>query len=403
MGKIENGWRRGASRRQALAQLAGMVAGSALLQSQQDPFRDHSRIPGIDELRNTVDFEPVAFAKLPRSEYDNSSLGAESEFTLRRNREAFDWVEIIPQAVVDVSKVDASTEVLGIKLTYPLFVAPSGSQGALHPEGEMGMHRGATAAANTPMIVSNAMSFPMDEIGKAATGPLWFQLYAAETADENRDVVSKAVDAGAKAVAVTVDVQYDSLRERVEHDRNLVATSKGAGGGRRARAKRAAGQEIPYRVIPHHPWVAWSILDQLRTITKVPLLLKGILTAEDAKLAVEHGADGIIVSNHGGRYLDYAPATLEALPEIVDAVRGRIPVLVDGGFRRGSDVFKALAIGAKAVCLGRAPRWGLAAYGPAGAQRILEIVQNELLLAMAQAGRPTLASINRSAIKTEFL
>ena len=140
----------------------------------------------------------------------------------------------------------------------------------------------------------------------------------------------------------------------------------------------------------------------MRKFTKVPLLAKGILTAEDARLAVERGLDGIVVSNHGGRYLDYAPSTLEVLPEIVDAAGGRLPVLIDGGFRRGSDVLKALALGAKAVALGRVPRWGLAAYGAPGVQRVLEIVQAELVLAMAQTGRSTLQAINRTAVRTDF-
>ena len=199
---------------------------------------------------------------------------------------------------------------------------------------------------------------------------------------------------------MTVDVQYTSHRERVLHDRHLAGAS--AAGDRPRTRRRAAQAPSPYSINGQAPYMDWRLIDQLRGFTKVPLLLKGILTAEDALLAVERGVDGIVVSNHGGRYLDYAPSSLEVLPEIVDAVKGRMPVLIDSGFRRGSDILKALALGAKAVCLGRVPRWGLGAYGAQGVQRVLEILQNELALAMAQAGRPTLDGLDRTAVRTHF-
>ena len=199
---------------------------------------------------------------------------------------------------------------------------------------------------------------------------------------------------------MTVDVQYTSHRERVLHDRHLAGAS--AAGDRPRTRRRAAQVPSPYSINGQAPYMDWRLIDQLRGFTKVPLLLKGILTAEDALLAVERGVDGIVVSNHGGRYLDYAPSSLEVLPEIVDAVKGRMPVLIDSGFRRGSDILKALALGAKAVCLGRVPRWGLGAYGAQGVQRVLEILQNELALAMAQAGRPTLDGLDRTAVRTHF-
>ena len=403
MGRLEDRWRTSISRRAALCGLAGFLAGSPRLRAQQDTFRDHSRVPGMDELVTAFDFEPVAYAKIPRDVYDFTALGVEGEFTLRRNRQAFEWAEIVPRAVGDVSSVNTATELLGLKMDYPILVAPSSGHGQLHPEGEMATHRGATAA-KTPMIVSTAASFPIDKIGAAAPGPLWFQLYATDNEDGNRELVERAVSAGCRAIALTVDVQYLSLRERLSHDRNLgfVLMTASPGGRTRRRGQQGLPQPNPYGIQGQTPFLEWKIVDQLRGFTKTPLLLKGILTAEDARLAAEHGVDGIIVSNHGGRYLDYAPSTFEVLPEIVDAVQGRIPVLIDSGFRRGSDIFKALALGAKAVCLGRVPRWGLAAYGDRGVQRVLEILQGELALAMANAGRPTLASIDRTALKTDF-
>jgi isopentenyl diphosphate isomerase/L-lactate dehydrogenase-like FMN-dependent dehydrogenase len=265
----------------------------------------------------------------------------------------------------------------------------------------MATHRGATAASSTPMIVSVNASFPIDKIAEAAKGPLWFQLYARDTADGNRELIERAVGAGCKAVVLTVDVQTLSHRERALHNRNLTRSVV----TRRPRAREEAA-ETPftrYKISPQTPYVDWGIIEQLRGFTKVPLLAKGILTGEDAQLAVERGLDGIVVSNHGARYLDYAPSTLEVLPEVIDAAAGRVPVLIDSGFRRGSDIVKALALGAKAVCVGRAPRWGLGAFGAPGVQRVLEILQSEVVLTMGQIGRSKLASLDRSAVKTDFV
>jgi isopentenyl diphosphate isomerase/L-lactate dehydrogenase-like FMN-dependent dehydrogenase len=198
--------------------------------------------------------------------------------------------------------------------------------------------------------------------------------------------------AGAKAVVVTIDQQAD-VHERALHDRHL--------GGRGAPPRRTPPKN-PYRVAENRLFYHWRILDEIRPMVKVPLLAKGILTAEDAKLCLEHGLDGVYVSNHGGRSLDYSPATLEVLPEIVDAVGGKVPILFDSGVRRGADALKALALGAKAVCLGRVPRWGLGSYGAPGVQRILEILQAELTYAMAYTGRSSMASINRTLVRTDF-
>jgi 4-hydroxymandelate oxidase len=386
------------SRRRALQGLAGFLAASPLLRSQQDPFRDHSRVPAMGELITSFDFESVAYAKIPRYNFDYTAYGTDGEFTLRRNREAFDWVELIPKRTLDVSAPQTATEVLGTKMAFPIMVSPSSGHALLHPDAEMGTYQGATSASNTPYIVSNAASYPFEKIAPAANGPLWFQLYPRQDLDENRELLERVQQAGARAVVVTID-QVAAEHERALHDRNLTAPPP----GRAARGGRGAAPHNPYRLMEYRLWYTWKFFDQIRPMVKVPMLAKGIVTAADAKLCLEHGLDGIYVSNHGGRSLDYSPSTLEVLPEIVDAVGGKVPILFDSGVRRGTDILKALALGANAVCLGRVPRWGLAAYGPQGVQRVLEIMQSELVQAMAVTGRPTLASIDRTLVRTDFL
>lgn len=386
-------------RREAFLALCGFLAGSPLARGQQDTFRDHSRVPGIDELITAFDFEPVAYAKIPRDAFDYTAQGVDSEFTLRRNREAFEWVKIVPKSIVDVASVQTETEILGTKLAFPIMIAPTAGQGQLHPQGEVAMIQGAGAASATPMIVSNNSSTPLDKIAAAAKCPMWFQLYPRQQVDASRELVEGAQAAGARAIVVTVD-QQASYYERQLHNRRLASVSSAA--RRTSTRGQPTGQSNPYRILDTRLWYDWTLIDQIRPFVKVPLLIKGVLTAEDAKACVEHGVDGIVVSNHGGRSLDYGPSTLEALPEITSVVKGRVPVLIDSGFRRGSDIFKALALGATAVCVGRVSRWGLAAYGAPGAQRVLEILQNELTMTMAQAGRPTLKSIDQNAVRTDF-
>jgi 4-hydroxymandelate oxidase len=281
-------------------------------------------------------------------------------------------------------------------MAYPLMASPTSGHALLHKDGEYATHQGTTGASNTPMIVSNAASFPIGKIGQAATGPMWFQLYPAEDLDSSKATLENAQAAGCKAVAVTVD-QEASFFERPLHDRNLTIATANARAAMFAR--RGLNQ---YGVPKRRLWYSWNYMDQIRPFIKVPVLAKGILTAEDAKACVEHGLDGIIVSNHGGRSMDCCPSTLEVLPEIVAAVEGRIPVIIDSGFRSGSDILKALALGAKAVCVGRAYRWGLASFGAPGVQRVLEILQGELVLAMAQTGRPNLGSIDSTLVRTHF-
>ena len=397
MGHIEAQWRSSITRRKALAGLATFLAGSPLLvRGQQDtaPLRDHRRTPGLSEMLTAFDLEQVFRANLPLAVYDYTAHGAEGEFTMRRNRESFDWVDIVRPLVGNAATVSTATEIMGIKMDFPIFVAPTATQGPLHPDGERGMYAGATAAGTT-MMLSSAATESIENVAAHASGSLWYQHYPREDTQGRQEVLERAQSAGCQVVVVTVD-QRALYYERDLHDRHLgnaVSTSR----------PQRPSLGNPYRMTDYWPWITWSYLDEIRPLVKVPMLLKGILTVEDAALAVEHGMDGIVVSNHGGRSVDYAPSTIEILPEIVDAIRGRIPVLVDSGFRRGSDIFKALALGARGVLLGRATRWGLGGFGPAGVQRVLEIIQSELVMAMKDAGRPTLASIDRTAVTRRFL
>jgi len=402
MGRIESHWRSSLTRRSALRNLAGFIAGSPLLLGQEDPPRPTSRVPGMNELLTTFDFEAVAHSKIPREAYDYTAHGETSEFTMRRNRQAFDWVQLIPKGVVDVSAIQTDTELFGTKMAYPIMIAPTAYQLQLHPEAEIAMRQGSSGASNTPMIVSNYSSVPFAKIAAAdSTCPLWFQHYPQRDFETSREYLESAQTAGCKAIAVTVD-QQSSVYERSLRNRNLGPGGTGGGGGNRGTRTAARRPPNIYRISTERLWIDWKFIEKIRPFVKVPILIKGILTAEDARLCVEHGVQGIIVSNHGGRSLDYGPSTLEVLAEVVDAVQGRIPVLIDSGFRRGSDVLKALALGAKAACVGRVSRWGVAAYGPAGAQRVLEIMQAELVMAMASTGRPSLASIDRTLVTTDF-
>jgi 4-hydroxymandelate oxidase len=413
VGPIETEWRQSTSRRKAIAKLARLVAASPLasstLSAQLDPrpLSEHKRTPGLDEMTNAFDFEPVMFANVPLAVYDYTAHGDGSEFNLRRNRQAFEWVDLVPGKAIDPATVDLSCEVLGTKMNYPIMIAPTATMVPLHPDGEIGMHRAATAASNTPMIVSHNTSTSIGRIAEGATGPLWWQFYPSQSLDASREILDGAVTAGCTAIVVTVD-QQASYYERSQQNRNLGGrgggAGRGGGGGRGAAAPAGGAASGParYRVSPGRLWYTWRYLDDLRKVVKVPMLVKGILTAEDARLCVDHGMDGVIVSNHGGRSMDYGPSTLEVLPEIVAAINSRIPVLTDSGYRRGSDILKALALGANAVLLGRPTRWALAAFGTPGVERLLDMIQRELVGAAATAGRSTLASIDKSLVKANF-
>ncbi len=390
------------TRREACGNLLGWMAASPLARAQRLGL-PHAveNFPALDDVVNVFDFEGVARTKLARDAYDFIAGGVDDEWTLRRNREAFNRILLRPRFLTDVSRLDLSLELFGAQMEMPILVCPMGGHQRAHPEGELATAR-AAGAVKTILAVSTNSSYPIDKITAAAAGPVWFQLYVGPDLEGTREKVERAVAAGCKAVCLTLDLTHETHRERNLKNRIDLSRSPGIGppGGRR----RGPASPPRYRLPPGYmPELTWSFFDELAGYAKVPVLLKGILTAEDARLAVEHGAAGVIVSNHGGRALDTVPGTIEVLPEIVDAVAGKIPVLIDGGFRRGTDILMALAIGAKAVMVGRPLMWALAAYGQAGVQRALELLQTELARAMGQAGRATLGSIDRSLVRTGLL
>lgn len=391
------------TRRNAIRDLSLFLAGSPFLKSQQlDLPYSPERLPGLDDLVNVFEFEPLCRQRIPKERYDFIAGGVDNEWSLRHNREAFDRITFRPRMLVDVSKMDLSTTLFGRKIEMPILIAPTAGHQAAHPDGELATVRAATQA-KTLMIVSTNSSYPIDKVcaaAKEAGGePPWFQLYPGPDLDGTWERVEKAMDAGCKVIVLTVDAGYNSHRERLLRDRLASQVPPGVPSPQSARRRAPQGPPLPYRLqATLMAQLTWKFYDDLKKFAKVPVLIKGILIPDDAKRAVEHGADGIVVSNHGGRYLEYAPATIEVLPEIVEAA-GKMPVLVDSGFRRGTDILKALALGAKAVCVGRPPLWGLGAYGQPGVARVLELLQAELALAMGLSGRPNLQSIDRSLVK----
>ncbi len=346
---------------------------------------------------NVLDFEPLARAQMNPAAFDYFAGGAEDEQTLQENRRGFERITIRPRMLVGVERVDCSTTVLGQKLPYPIGLAPTAFNRLGHPDGESAAAR-AAGAAGALMCASTIASTTLEDIAAAATGPLWFQLYVYRDREITRDLVQRAEAAGYRALAVTVDTPRLGRRERdVRNEFGLPADIHVKNLERYHTADLSKWGGTPsFREYVHRlldPSLTWESIEWLASLTRLPVLIKGVLTSEDAALSEQHGASGIIVSNHGGRQLDGAVSTIAALPEVVAAVHGRVPVLLDGGVRRGTDVFKALAIGASAVLIGRPYLWGLAAAGEAGVARVLEMLHTELELAMALAGCPTVAAI----------
>ncbi len=353
----------------------------------------------IEGCANVLDFEAVARRRMKRAFYDYYAGGAEDEVTLAANRGAFADVFLRPRVLVDVSRIDTATSVLGTAVSMPVLIAPTAFHRLAHSDGELATAR-AAGTARTLMVASTIATHSLEEIAKAATGPLWYQLYAYKDRDLTRNLIHRAEAAGYRALCLTVDTPLLGSRERDQRNKfNLPA-------GIRMRNFEDAGLEKATLGESFHAYVlrqlddslTWDTVEWLRGETRLPLILKGIIAAEDGARAAERGVDGVIVSNHGGRQLDGTEATLRALPYVVDAVAGRAEVFMDGGVRRGTDVLKALAFGARAVLVGRPCLWGLAAAGEAGVARVLELFRQELTLAMALCGCPGVDSIDRSLI-----
>ena len=344
---------------------------------------------GLDELLNLFDFEKKAEELMTKMVWEFVASGAADEITLKWNREAFDKIKIQTHVLNDVSKIDTKMSLFGQQLSYPILIAPSSNHKIMHPEGEVATARGANLGFAT-YVVSSSTTTPIEEIAKVATQPLWFQLYVGGDKTFVKDLVQKVESHGVKALCLTVDLPVSGVRNRQD----------------RAKFQLPAGLENPYRsntekALSYRKSVTWKDIGWLKSITKMPVLLKGILNPADAEKAVQSGASGIIVSNHGGRNLDTVPPTIEVLPYITKQVKKRIPVLMDGGIRRGTDVVKAIASGADAVLVGRPICYGLACGGAEGVAKVLGILKRELEIAMALLGITSIAGINQSVIWKE--
>jgi 4-hydroxymandelate oxidase len=353
---------------------------------------------------SVADYEALARAKMERGAFDYFAGGAGDERTLAMNVSAFDRWVLRPRVLVDMRRVDTSTTVLGQPLTAPIMLAPAAFHRLAHPEGERATAR-AAAAAGTVFVVSTVSSVSIEEIAASADAALWFQLYVYKDPAITRDMVARAEAAGCRALMLTVDTPMLGRRER--DARNHFALPEGIEPANFTAihplvAARAAKEgQSPFAAQVQQlfdPSLDWDKVAWLKSITRLPLLLKGVVTPEDARLAVQAGVAGIIVSNHGGRQLDGAEATIMALPRVVEAVQGAVPVMMDGGIRRGVHVLTALALGAKAVFIGRPYLWGLAADGERGVRDVVELLRGELELAMALSGRPSIDRIDRSLV-----
>ena len=336
-----------------------------------------------------ADFELQAKERMSPGVWGYVAGGAGDEISLRANAEAFDRIFLRPRVLREVSTVKLQTSLLGLDLPFPILLAPTAYHRTMHPEGELATARGASMHG-IPYVVSTNTTTPIEQISAASTAPLWFQLYVQSDREFTRDVVTRAEHAGCRALCVTVDTP--TLGPRIRQQR--------------------AGFRVPDELETPHVYdlavrnsalgpggrkvVTWKDIDWLLSISKNPVLLKGILTQEDAEEAVRRGVQGIIVSNHGARNLDTVPATVDVLPEIVDRIGGRIPVLVDGGIRRGTDVFKCLAFGASGVLIGRSYLYGLALAGAEGVARVVEILRGELEMTMILCGCARIYEINRA-------
>ena len=351
----------------------------------------------MDALLNVWDYERAAQERLDPGAFGYFAGGANDEWTMRENLAAFNRWVLRPRMLVDVSSTTTATTVLGTDVSLPLLVAPTAFQRMAHPEGETATARGA-AAAGTIMCLSTLATATLEEVVAAAPdAPRWFQLYWSTDHGVVRDLVERAAAAGYRAIVLTVDLPILGRRERdlrtgFEIPPEVPVPAFVA-------LAAAAGAVAPEQI----NWIidkalTWKDLEWLRSLTPLPLVVKGLLTAEDAELACAAGAEGIVVSNHGGRQLDGVAASLDVLPEIVDAVGGRAELFVDGGVRRGSDVVKALALGARAVLAGRAPLWGLAVAGADGVERVLALLRDEIELALALCGCTSPSAVTRAHV-----
>jgi 4-hydroxymandelate oxidase len=356
-------------------------------------------ISSPEQAFDVMDFEPVARKTLPPAHFGFLATGVDDDATVRANHEGFSKLQIRSRRLVDVSNIDMSVRLFGTSWDSPIVLSPVGDQKAFHPEGEVAAARAARTKGDL-QILSTVTSYSVEDVTAARGAPIWFQLYVNNVWDIVRAVIKRAEAAGCPVLVLTVDLKEGSNRETLfraeradSRQCSMCHTNGFKGFGRVANRPMFAGLDVSKASNLISPALDWDYVKRLKDTTTMKLILKGIVTREDAQLAVEHGVDGIIVSNHGGRAEETLRSTIECLPEVLDGCARKIPVLVDGGFRRGTDIFKALAFGATAVGIGRPYIWGLAAFGQPGVEAVLTILQRELQTIMRQAGTTSIDKI----------
>ncbi len=361
-------------------------------------------LPAVSDNKSKADavlclpeFEALARPCLSEMAYAYISGGAADEITMRANSEDWKAIRLCPRVLVDVSEISLRTEIIGQALDSPIMLAPAAFHRLCHAEdGELATVQGANAAG-AAMVLSSFSTVSVEEVAAAARHPLWFQLYFQADRGLTQDMVRRAEDAGCKALCLTVDTAVLGARHR--ESRTAFALPKEF---KLPNLNLGAVSHRPVRSAIYsellNPALNWKDIEWLSSVAKMPILLKGIINPQDAARALDTGVGGIIVSNHGARNLDTLPSTAEALPRIVEKVNGRLPILVDGGIRRGTDVLKALAMGAKAVLVGRPYLYALAYAGAEGVARTIEILRTELMMAMALTGRTSIAQIDRTVL-----
>ncbi len=375
--------------RRSLLQLAGWAAASPLAAEIPD---------NIDGPINVHEFEEVAKRKLHKMAYDFIAGGVEDEKTLRANREAYANAFLVPRIMRDVSNVNTAATILGFNLDSPIIIAPTGGKNLVIPNAEETVAR---AALKTNTIVTSGGG-PENLIANGEPVSWWTNTIGHPGKTQAQTYARRVVDRGAKAITITADNPYQSNRDR--NNRNRFDYGYMGNGipkeGEPARVPVMPAKPAMWKV--HAPGMTWREIEWIKSAVKIPVVVKCVMAPEDALLAVENGADGIVVSNHGGRQLDGVLASLDALPDIVEAVGTKTAVMMDGGIRRGSDIVKALALGAKAVLVGRAPLWGLGAFGEEGVVRVLEMLKAEFKLSLALAGCATVADLNPRLVRRRY-
>ena len=354
----------------------------------------------VNDPVNIFEYEEIARTRIEKGAYDFIAGGATDEITIRRTRAVFDSIMMRPSMLTDVSNRDLTTTVLGQEIAFPIMLDPAGNHGAAHPDAEIASVK-AAGAAGTLMVLSSHASRTLEDVAQAASGPLWFQHYFFKDRELTLDMAARAEEAGYSALCMTVDAKIKPKRERNLRNNYVGPASPNYAQLDLATHSSKFGADAPAGPSDIRDQAAtWDDLDWLAANCRLPVVVKGVMTGEDGRHCADHGAKAVIVSNHGGRYLDTTFATIEVLPEVVKAAGEKIEVYLDGGIRRGSDVFKALALGARAVLIGRPIFWGLAVDGESGAAAILEMLREELEATMGMCGRADIASIDPSVIST---